>query len=223
MRHTNPCPNPNIPPLRIELSDIPCNESDEHYPMAVSAVKAYWRQATNMTIEDQIEYKGLVENKDYYEQGASTWFSAFLAIWSLCETSPTWAKFVFLEALYYDTLPCSFYTLMQSVFESLKIEDFEKDYRTHNPEPARVKKRKATEQLHPPEAKLKANRNQPNASSPLGQPSPVIGGQASPVNNQPLTQRDLERLENRLKEHIDGRIKRIREGILAMFAEHTES
>lgn len=221
MAHINPCPNPNIPPLRIELSDIPCNESDK-YPDAVRAVKAYWRQATNITIEDQIEYKGLVENTHCHNKGGLPWGPIFFAIWSSCEASPIWAKFFFIKSLYC-VLPPSFDTLMLCVFKSLQIEDFENDYRTHNPEPIRVKKHKGPEQLQPPEAKLKVNRSQPNATSALEQSSPVVGGPASPVNNQPVTQRDLLRLENRLKEHIEGHIKRIREGILAMFAEHAES
>ncbi|KAL6889071.1 hypothetical protein GGI43DRAFT_416390 [Trichoderma evansii] len=214
MAHINPCPNPNIPPVSIELYDIPCNESHEQYPNAIRAVKAYWRQATNMTFEDQIEYKGIVEYMFTFEQEPLLWRSKCSSLYKSCKASPTWAKYVFIKAMYGGAKIHNLDAQVLGIFKSLKIEDFERDYRTHIPDPARVKEGTPTEQFPPPAAQSSAKRSQPNAPPPLKWSS-------SPVMNQPVTQQDLERLETRLKEHIDDHIRKIRESIVAVFSERT--
>lgn len=211
MAHINPCPNPNIPPLKIELSDIPCTESHEQYPNAIRAVRAYWRQATNMTFEDQIEYKGLIEYMFAYEQEASLWRSKCSSNYKSCKASPTWAKYVFIKAMYGGSKIHNLDTQVLGIFKSIKIEDFERDYRTYNPNPAIVK----TEQLPTPAAQSSTKRSLPD--------EPSASRRSSLVTNQPVTLQDLEGLEIRLKEHIDGHIRKIRESFVAVFSEHRES
>ncbi|KAL7918559.1 hypothetical protein ACQKWADRAFT_330550 [Trichoderma austrokoningii] len=191
----NPCTKPNLPPIRIELSDIPCDESHQQYFNGLKAVKAYWRQATNMTLEDQVEYKTLIEQQRF-ERPMPWLFSSpeDHSVYKSCETSPTWAKYVFINALDINTSLLDDH--MKEVFGSLKICDFEECYRTYNPEPARELKRKAADQ---PQRQTR-DFSQRDAS-------------VTPVQSF-LLEADLQRLENHLKDLIDGKLDEIRNSVL---------
>jgi hypothetical protein len=58
----------NIPPLRIEISDLPVDPTDKDYSNAVKAVKAYQSQAVVMTKEEQEEFYDLVVVKQMFRQ-----------------------------------------------------------------------------------------------------------------------------------------------------------
>ncbi|KAK1246336.1 hypothetical protein MKX08_000138 [Trichoderma sp. CBMAI-0020] len=155
MERMNPCMNPNIPPIRIELSDIPCDDSHPHYANGVAVVKAYWQQATNMTLDDQAEYKTLIEQQQFLKQRAALLAPHQHGVFKSCQISPT---------------------QVECIYKSLKIENLETDYRAYNPNPASDKKRKATKQLQPSKAQRSTNSSQLNASPALGNTSPVTQG-----------------------------------------------
>ncbi|KAM0447879.1 hypothetical protein ACHAO4_008623 [Trichoderma viride] len=145
MAPANPCTNPNLPPIRIELSDIPCDESHAQYINGVLVVKAYWRQATNMTLKDQVEYQTLIEQQCF-------------------EMQPPW--YVFIKALDIGTYDLD--SEVQGIFGSLRIGDFGNSYRAYHPEPARELKRKAVDQLQ----QRSDGSSQQNTSPALGQKLP---------------------------------------------------
>ncbi|KAL5088118.1 hypothetical protein Trisim1_007281 [Trichoderma cf. simile WF8] len=67
----NPCPAPSVPPMQIEIEDIPVDISHEFYISAVKAVKGYWAQATNMNAVDQQQYKDILKAESFViEQSA---------------------------------------------------------------------------------------------------------------------------------------------------------
>lgn len=185
---TNPCTNPNLPPIRIELSDIPCDESHKQYPNGVRAVKAYWQQATNMTLEDQVEYKTLIEQQ-HFTWSTPRFSLKDFSVYKSCQTSPTWAKYVFIKAMVIDNTALD--NQMQGTFGSLEICDFEVCYRIYNPDPARVLKLKALDQLY-------------QQSHAFSQRDTSV----APVQPQPLNE-DLQRLGNRSEDFMDGYLRRI--------------
>ncbi|PON27704.1 hypothetical protein TGAM01_v203471 [Trichoderma gamsii] len=196
MAPSNPCTNPNIPPIHIELSHIPCNESHAQYVNGVLVVKAYWRQATNMTLEDQVEYKTLIEQQRFEKQGPSMLFSAPSdhSVYKSCQASPTWAKYVFIRALGVGTPALD--SQVEGIFGSLNISDFEQCYRAYNPEPARVLKRRAESQL-------------------LQRSNDFSQWDIFPAAVQTLPDEgDLRELEDRLKEYMDDHLNRIQKIIL---------
>lgn len=203
MAPINPCTNPNLPPIRIELSHIPCNESQAQYVNGVLAVKAYWRQATNMTLEDQVEYKTLIEQQRFEKQGS--WdisVPSDYSIYKSCQASPTWAKYVFIKAL--DISTPALDGQMQGIFGSLGISDFEQCYRAYNPEPARELKRKAESEL-------------------LQRSNGFTQCAAFPVLAQMLPHKnDLEELEDRLMDCIHDDCSKIRQNILPYVKGHED-
>lgn len=153
-----------------------------------------------MTLEDQVEYKTLIEQQRFEKQGP--WeisAPSDHSIYKSCQASPTWAKYVFIKAL--DISTPTLDTQLQAIFGSLRISDFEQSYHAYNPEPAKDLKRKATDdQLQRPVV-----FGPRNASSTLSQ--------TITVNS------DLQRIEGRLKEFINGQVKDIRATISDTCAE----
>lgn len=90
-----------------------------------------------MTLEDQVEYKTLVEQQRFEKQGPSMLFSAPSdhSIYKSCQASPTWAKYVFIRALGVSTPALD--SRVEGIFGSLDISDFERCYRACNPKMAR--------------------------------------------------------------------------------------
>lgn len=200
MAPTNPCTNPHLPPIRIELSDIPCDERHAQYFNGVLVVKAYWRQATNMTLEDQVEYKTLIEQQRFETQ--PPWVFSGQgdhSVYKSCQASPTWAKYVFIKALEFET--CDLDSQAQGIFGSLRISDFGNSYRAYHQEPVIELKRKAVDQL----------QQRPNGFNQ--QNTPLALGQTLPFNV------DLQRLENHLKMRMDTHLNKIRDFIFEAHAE----
>lgn len=216
MAHVNPCPNPGIPPLRIEIWDIPVAETDEHYPPALKVFKAYWRQATNMTTIDQWEYKSLIEKEAFvgdYDADpliCHDLFTDFLI-------SPTWAKYVFLQSLFGDDNLFAIERFLDEKFLSLRIDNHEREYRFYHRDSslpdAEVSGEVQTQSvasshsslLNPGSTEqLSANCDQSNVS-PLNQSSLTV--------NEALTQNDLVKLETRLRASIVEMEKRILKGV----------
>lgn len=159
-----------------------------------------------MTLDDQEEYKSLLKNNQFMLQGLALYSPIYHSVHKSCQASPTWAKYVFLKALYDNKATPCLDRQMQGIFGSLEIQDFEMDYHTYyHLELVRIKKRKADNQL------------QRSGSEASG------GAQTPPAAmDQPLTRRDLERLETRLKAYIDDHIKNTLESIVEACAEHNE-
>ncbi|EHK44704.1 uncharacterized protein TrAtP1_002818 [Trichoderma atroviride] len=192
----NPCLNPNIPPIRIELSDIPYKDYHEQYHYAVRVVKGYWRQATNMTIEDQVEYKTLIEQQQFVRQGLANYTPSSHSVYGSCHVSPTWAKYIFLKSLYCNVKMPTLDRQVQGTAKCDIIEDLERTYRTYCPKQARELKRKET---RPSEVQMATILSQSN-DSPL-------------LTNTSAVTSDLESLEVRLKEYMDCHLDKIRQSI----------
>lgn len=218
MAHANPCPNPSIPPVELELQEIPVDETHPAFPLALRVFEGYWRQATNMTIDDQLEYESLIERCEFsmVDQNGDeidslikdSLFNEFL-IW------PTWAKYVFLKSLFGEESISAIDDFAINVFGSVETLDLEKEYRTHYRDPnlpyGEVSGEVQTPSITPSHSpllnsgsteQLSADCDQSNVSSLLGQSSSVVEGQASPANNEHVTERDLEKLETRLRASI---------------------
>lgn len=145
-----------------------------------------------MTLEDQVEYKTLIEQQRFEKQGP--WVISAPSdhsIYKSCQTSPTWAKYVFIKAL--DISTPALESQLQAIFGSLRISDFEPSYHAYNPETARELKRKAADDQLLQRPSVFGQRN---ASSALSQTM--------------LVNRDLQRIEGRLKEFMNNQVKDIR-------------
>lgn len=200
-------------------------ETHEEFPFARKVLEGYWRQATNMTTDDQWEYKRLIECEKFRmidQNGEDTeslishfFFNDFLI-------SPTWAKYVFLHSLFGDESISAIDNFVIETFKSFEILDFEKEYRTHHRDPdlpdGEVTGEVQTSSIASPHSPLlnsgsteqfSANCDQSNISSLLGQSSPVADDQTLSVDDDPLTPYDLEKLETRLRTSIIEMEKRI--------------
>lgn len=142
-----------------------------------------------MTLEDQIEYKTLIEQQLFEKKWPWVLSSSDHRICKLCQASPTWAKYVFIRALRMNTEALD--SQVQGIFGSLNISDLERFYRAYHPEPARELKRKAVDQLQ----QRSDGSSQQNTSPALGQKLPFNA--------------DLQRLENHLKKYMDRRFDKI--------------
>ncbi|KAM0513599.1 hypothetical protein ACHAPE_007649 [Trichoderma viride] len=149
-----------------------------------------------MTLEDQVEYRTLIEQQRFEKQGPSMLSSAPSdhSIYKSCQASPTWAKCVFIRALGVSTRTLD--SQVEGIFGSLNISDFEQCYRAYNPEPARALKRKAESQL-------------------LQRSNDFSQWSAFPAAVQTLPDKsDLRELEDCLKEYMDDHLNRIQKIIL---------
>ncbi|KAL7897366.1 hypothetical protein HDV63DRAFT_401652 [Trichoderma sp. SZMC 28014] len=215
MAHANRCPSPGIPPLRIELSDIPVDDGYQAYPFAIRVIEGYWGQATNMTTDDQLEYKFLIEDREFERGSDDSLFQHYL--FNDLLISPTWAKYVFLHSLFgYEPL----YLIDRFAIEkfgSTTIDDLQEEYRTHHRDPslpdAEISGEMQTQSIassHPPLLNLDsfewldANCDQSKVT-PMGQSSPAV--------KEAITQYDLEKLETRLKASMAEMENRILEQI----------
>ncbi|KAL7782137.1 hypothetical protein V8C43DRAFT_296592 [Trichoderma afarasin] len=95
-------------------------------------IDAYQRQATNMTQLDQNEYLSLIEASYFKMDHDTRRGPVHHPLYSKVVNEPTWAKFVFLSALYPDISriirrdPTPFQRQMISAFKSIEIEiDYE--------------------------------------------------------------------------------------------------
>lgn len=139
MAHANPCPNPGIPPLRIELSDIPVDEEDPRFPFAIKVIEQYWRQATSMTTDDQWEYKSLIEGEKFSMMDYNGFDIDSLIDHSLFNDlliSPTWAKYVFLYSLFGEESMFAIERFATEKFKSQMIDDLEEEYRAYHRDPS---------------------------------------------------------------------------------------
>ncbi|PNP53889.1 hypothetical protein THARTR1_05706 [Trichoderma harzianum] len=98
--HPNPCPNPNIPPLRLEIEDIPISKNHPQYSHAVAAITAYWRQATNMALSDQKEYRDLVASSAFIVPKSAEGTPSQHKLYKAIKNNPTWARYVMFNAIY---------------------------------------------------------------------------------------------------------------------------
>ncbi|KAM6485552.1 hypothetical protein HDV62DRAFT_290413 [Trichoderma sp. SZMC 28011] len=132
--HDNPCPNPQLPPLLIETDGpyVP-RPGDRMRRYCHRTIMAYQKQATNMTQLDQKEYLSLLQ-ASYFKMPEDTPRGlAHHPLYSKLQTEPTWAKFVFLSALYPEILvikgqPTPFQQQMISAFKSLDIKNDSEGY-----------------------------------------------------------------------------------------------
>ncbi|KAL7905088.1 hypothetical protein GGI35DRAFT_489306 [Trichoderma velutinum] len=98
--HPNPCPNPNIPPLRLEIEDIPIAKNHPQYSHAVAAITAYWRQATNMALSDQKEYRDLVASSAFIVPKSAEGTPSQHKLYKAIKNNPTWARYVIFHSIY---------------------------------------------------------------------------------------------------------------------------
>ncbi|KAK0762165.1 hypothetical protein N5P37_004968 [Trichoderma harzianum] len=94
------CASPHLPPIRIDLSDIPIDYTDEQYLHARSAVEAYWKQAYNMTKVEQMEYQQLIKEELYKKEGKLVTRPSDHNVYRACRKKPNWARFIFIHAIY---------------------------------------------------------------------------------------------------------------------------
>ncbi|RFU76620.1 hypothetical protein TARUN_5621 [Trichoderma arundinaceum] len=127
----NPCPNPNLPPLRLDLSDTIVSPSHELYSQAMSALKAYWKQAINMTLEDQKEYIRLFEDGVYLTDGATQNNASNHVLYTELENRPNWATYVMLRSQYEHAQVKKLDANLIETFGTLDINDFTSDYNAH--------------------------------------------------------------------------------------------
>lgn len=209
---------------------MPIVEVHWAFPLALRVLKGYWRQATNMTTDDQWEYKHLIEcccffMHDEDEQKIESPIDHFL--FKSLLISPTWAKYVFLKSLFGEESITAIDKFVVKSFKSLETLDLEKDYRTHHPDKyptsGEASGEAQTPSTAPPDSCLLdsgstehigANPDQPDTSSLLGQ--------ALLLKDQPLTLHDLVELETRLKAslvemetRILGQVHELREHVMA--------
>ncbi|OPB44349.1 hypothetical protein A0O28_0026670 [Trichoderma guizhouense] len=132
--HDNPCPNPQLPPLMIELDNpyVPQPGGRDQTSYA-TVIHAYQTQATNMTQLDQNEYLSLIK-ASYFRMDCDTERGpSHHPLYSKLQNEPTWAKFVFLSALYPEIKrikrqPTPFQQQMISAFKCLRIECYAESY-----------------------------------------------------------------------------------------------
>lgn len=136
--HVNPCPTPQIPPARLEYADIPVSISDEHYTRAQACVRAYWAQATNMTSTDQDEFRMMLKDRAFYVEESAIAAPSNHRICRALKKQPTWARYVFVKALYPDSKHVDDFAL--KYFQSNAINDFTQDYRNYRPVDKKRKK-----------------------------------------------------------------------------------
>ncbi|KAL6793850.1 hypothetical protein J3E68DRAFT_359484 [Trichoderma sp. SZMC 28012] len=138
--HDNPCPNPQLPPLRIEIDNpyVPQpGGRDQNFYEAV--IDAYQHQAVNMTQLDQNEYLSLIEASYFKMDHDTKRGPSHHPLYSKLQNEPTWAKFVFLSALYPDISsiyygqPTLFQQQMISAFKSIEIEGYLRGYMSYRP------------------------------------------------------------------------------------------
>ncbi|PON27703.1 hypothetical protein TGAM01_v203470 [Trichoderma gamsii] len=205
----NPCPNPGIPPVSIELRDIP-STTQPGFALALRVLEGYWRQATNMSTEEQWDYKSFIENSYFFrhdEGGKEIDSPENHILFNELHVTPTWGRYVFLKSLFGEEFTSIIDYFAIDIFESVETLDLEDEYRTYHRDPNRPYSETSREVQTPYTAPsdsslpnsnsteyLSTNRDQSNIPSPLGQ--------SSSVNNQLLMQRDLKRLEARLKASI---------------------
>ncbi|KAL5087988.1 hypothetical protein Trisim1_007392 [Trichoderma cf. simile WF8] len=139
--HPNPCPNPNIPPLRLETEDIPIAKNHPQYDHALAAITAYWRQATNMALSDQQEYRELVASSAFIVPKSAKGAPSQHKLYKAIKNNPTWARYVMFNAIY---------GKVKSVAEHVKtahgsdvMENLFKEYCKHHPYKKGSKKRRS--------------------------------------------------------------------------------
>lgn len=242
MAHINPCPNPQLPPLQIELTDIPLRESHPQYTRGIRVVEGYWQQAMNMTTEDQQEYKKLIEDQAFFVGQNARFAPSKHTVYRDLKVRPTWAKYIFIRALYVDRPMDHLDAIVKGLFQSLEIRNFDNKYREYHARPTKAKKRKAdndfqrlsggasggaqTPPILPPGSSLPnsgPDHGQPNAVSLLGHSSPIVGGCSSLVICGHSSQHDLEQMENRLKSYIADANQKIREQVKGLRLSHFEA
>ncbi|KAF3067624.1 hypothetical protein CFAM422_008601 [Trichoderma lentiforme] len=139
--HPNPCPNPNIPPLRLEIEDIPIAKNHPQFSHAVAAITAYWRQATNMALSDQQEYRELVASSAFIVPKSAKGTPSQHKLFKAIKNNSTWARYVMFNAIY---------GRVKSVAEHVKtahgsevMENLFNEYCKHHPWQGGLKKRRS--------------------------------------------------------------------------------
>ncbi|KAK4064747.1 uncharacterized protein Triagg1_8934 [Trichoderma aggressivum f. europaeum] len=137
--HPNPCPNPNIPPLRLEIEDIPIAKSHPQFSHAVAAVTAYWRQATNMALSDQQEYRDLVASSAFIVPKSAEGIPSQHKLYKAIKNNSTWARHVMLNAIYGKVKSLAEH--VKTAHGSDVMENFFNEYCKHHPWQRGLKKR----------------------------------------------------------------------------------
>ncbi|KAL6792185.1 hypothetical protein GGI42DRAFT_346553 [Trichoderma sp. SZMC 28013] len=137
--HPNPCPKPNIPPLRLEIEDIPIAKSHPQFSHAVAAITAYWRQATNMALSDQKEYRDLVASSAFIVPKSAEGIPSQHKLYKAIKNNPTWARYVMLNAIYGKVKSLAEH--VKTAHGSDVMENFFNEYCKHHPWRGGLKKR----------------------------------------------------------------------------------
>ncbi|KAL7953754.1 hypothetical protein V8C34DRAFT_308915 [Trichoderma compactum] len=166
--HPNPCPKPNIPPLRLEIEDIPIAKSHPQFSHAVAAITAYWRQATNMAFSDQQEYRDLVASSAFLVPKSAEGIPSQHKLYKAIKNNPTWARYVMLNAIYGKVKSLAEH--VKTAHGSGVMENFFNDYCKHHPWQGGLKKRQreSIAEGQPPSkkhAKVPASSNSAVSSS----------------------------------------------------------
>ncbi|KAL6829493.1 hypothetical protein J3E69DRAFT_365092 [Trichoderma sp. SZMC 28015] len=152
------CASPHLPPIRIELSDLKIDHTHEQYLRAEAAVKAYWRQATNMTENEQKEYRRLLNEKLYELEGKLLTRPSDHNVYRSCRQKPNWARFIFLYAIYEDLSNLDNldkFLVSERGYTHLGHKDLTSTYRKHRPVPVEGTKRKKVATSSPLKNKFK--------------------------------------------------------------------
>ncbi|KAL6829520.1 hypothetical protein J3E69DRAFT_379982 [Trichoderma sp. SZMC 28015] len=148
-----------------------------------------------MTKEDQDEYLNLIESISYEKSGLSVFLLSHHPLYEKLMNEPTWAKFVFLSALYPNILDPSgqqiaFHKAMLSAFGSLQVDDLTENYRSYHDEPDRQETQESQQSMEKDGERCWAIRDG-NIS---------MSQQEMPVANQENEQISISAFENVLRD-----------------------
>ncbi|PNP39696.1 hypothetical protein TGAMA5MH_08367 [Trichoderma gamsii] len=163
-----------------------------------------------MSTEEQWDYKSFIENSYFFmhdEGGKEIDYPTNHILFDELIVTPTWGRYVFLKSLFGEEFTSIIDPFAIDIFKFVETLDLEDEYRTYHRDPnlpySETSREVQTPYTAPSDSSLpnsnsteylSTNRDQSNIPSPLGQ--------SSSVNNQLLMQRDLKRLEARLKASI---------------------
>ncbi|KAM6485519.1 hypothetical protein HDV62DRAFT_288892 [Trichoderma sp. SZMC 28011] len=148
-----------------------------------------------MTKEDQDEYLNLIESTSYEKSGLSTFLLSHHPLYEKLMNEPTWAKFVFLSALYPNILDTSghhiaFHKAMLSAFGSLEVDDLTENYRFYHDEPDRQETQGPQQSMEEDGERVWGIRDGHISTSP----------QEMPAANQENEQISISAFENALRD-----------------------
>ncbi|PTB40241.1 hypothetical protein M441DRAFT_70068 [Trichoderma asperellum CBS 433.97] len=210
MASANPCPSPQIPPIRFDLEDLPdpnfrIKDAPEQRCRAERALHAYWAQAANMTKADQEIYIQLLKNCSFVVQVDAIDDPREHPLYKDLATNPSWPKYVMLKAIYgpeilSQKLMVELEIDLEPIFGSLDIKDLtstylqghvakrkrEEESETEDNEeiPSRIVKKQSPEIMPSEQTPVTTTQTQPSRSSAQNIATPTLSPTVSPSSSR---------------------------------------